>query len=53
MTVFGDGGPNEGLTPAINGVELEVAPKGMKHGKAMGPDGIPMEVWGSLGRRRG
>ena len=48
-TVFGDGVPNEGLTPAINRKEVEVALKGMKLGKAMGPDGIPMEVWKSLG----
>ena len=26
-----------------------MALKGMKHGKAMGPDGIPVEVWKSLG----
>ena len=49
MTVFGDGVPNEGLTPAINRKEVEVALKGMKHGKAMGPDGILVEVWKSLG----
>ena len=49
MTVFGYGVPNEGLTPAINRKEVEVALKGMKHGKAMGPDGIPVEVWKSLG----
>ena len=48
-TVFGDGVPNEGLTPAINREEVEVALKGMKHGKAMGPGGIPVEVWKSLG----
>ena len=47
--VFGDGVPNEGLTPAINRKEVEVALKGMKLGKAMGPDGIPVEVWKSLG----
>ena len=42
--------PNEGLTPAIlNREEVEVALKGMKNGKAMGPDGIPVEVWKSLG----
>ena len=33
----------------INREEVEVALKGMKHGKAMGPDGIPVEVWKSLG----
>ena len=44
VAVFG-----EGLTPAINRKEVEVALKGMKLGKAMGPDGIPVEVWKSLG----
>ena len=48
-TVYRDGVPNEGVTPAINREEVEVALKGMKHGKAMGPDGIPVEVWKSLG----
>ena len=38
-----------GLTPAINRKELELATKGMKDGKAMGPDGILVEVWKSLG----
>ena len=28
--------------------EVEVALKGIKLGKAMGPDGIPVEVWKSL-----
>ena len=46
---FGDGMPNEGLTPAINRKEVEVELKGMKQGKAMGPDGIPVEVWKNLG----
>ena len=44
-TVFGDGVPNEGLSAAINTEEVEVALKGMKNGKAIGPDGIPVEVW--------
>ena len=48
-TVFGDGVANEGLSPAINRKEVELALKGIKHGKAMGPDGIPVEVWNSLG----
>ena len=51
-TVFGDGVPNEGLTPAINRKEVDVALKGMKHGKAMGPDGIPVRsgrAWGKKG----
>ena len=50
---FCDGVPNEGLTPAINRKEVEVALKRLKHGKAMEPDGIPVEVWKSLGGRRG
>ena len=49
MTLYGDGVPNEGLTTAINRKDVEVALKGMKHGKAMRPDGIPVEVWMSLG----
>ena len=52
-TVFGDGVPNEGLTPAINRKDVEVALKGMKHGKAMRPDGIPVEVWKNLGEEGG
>ena len=48
-TVFGDGVPKEGLTPASNREEVEVALKVIKHGKAMEPDGIPVEVWKSLG----
>ena len=48
-TVFGDGVSNEGLAPAINREEVEVALKGMTLGKAIGPDGIPVEVWKSLG----
>ena len=40
-TVFGDGVPNKGLTPAVNKMEVDVALKGMKHGNARGPDGIP------------
>ena len=48
-TVFGGGVPIEGLTPAIDRKEVGVSLKGMKIGEAMGPDGIPMEVWKSLG----
>ena len=29
--------------------KVEVALRGMKLGKAMGPDGIPVEVWKSFG----
>ena len=46
-TVFGDGVSNEGLTPSIN--REEMALKGMKHGKAMAPDGNPVDVWKNLG----
>ena len=48
-TIFGDGVPNEGLTPAINRKEVEVAHKGMKNGKAMGPDEIQVDTWKSSG----
>ena len=48
-TAFGGGVPNEGLTPAINRDKVVVAVKGMKNGKAMGPDAIPVEVWKRLG----
>ena len=41
--------PNEGLTPAINREEIEVGLKGMKNREAMGPDGMSVEVWKSLG----
>ena len=34
----------------INKEEVDVAMRGMKNVKAMGPDGIPVEVWKSLGR---
>ena len=48
-TVFGDGVPNEGLKPGINKVKLGVTLKGFKTGNVLGPDGIPVEVWKSLG----
>ena len=41
--------PNEGLKRAINKKEVGVALKGVKDGKSMGQDGIPVEVWTSLG----
>ena len=47
-TFFGDGVPNKGFTPTINREGVEVALKGMKNGKAMGSDGILVEVWTSL-----
>ena len=30
--------------------DVEMTLEGMKHGKAMGLDGIPVEVWKSLGK---
>ena len=41
--------PNEGLTPEINREEIEVGLKGMKNGEVMGPDGMSVRVWKSLG----
>jgi hypothetical protein len=35
----------------IKEAEIEEALKRMKRGKAMGPDGIPIEVWRCLGAR--
>ena len=43
---------SEGVTPAINREEVEVALKGMKNRKAMGRGWIPVEVWKSLGEQR-
>jgi hypothetical protein len=37
--------------PRIQEVEIEEALKRMKEGKAMGPDGIPIEAWRCLGAR--
>ncbi len=47
---MGDGMPDEGLTPAINREEIEVGLKLMKNGEVMGPDGMSVEVWKSLGQ---
>ena len=47
--VYGDGEPNENLTPAISREEVVKALRKMKKGKATGPDNIPVEVWKSLG----
>ena len=43
-TVFVDGAQNEGITPVIERREVKVALK-----VAMGPDGIPVEVWKCMG----
>ena len=47
--VFGNGAPNEGITPGICREEVRKALYKMKNGKACGPDEIPVEVWKSLG----
>ena len=44
-TVFEDGVQNECLTFGIERREVKVALQRAKKGKAMGPDGIPVEVW--------
>ena len=48
-TVFGDGVPNQALTPGISRLEVEKALKKMKNSKATGPDNIPVEAWKGLG----
>ena len=48
--VFGDGVPNQGLTPGISREEVEKALKKMKNKKATGPDNIPVEAWKGLGK---
>ena len=48
-TVFEDGTKNLGMTHNIRRREVKRALKKMKNGKAIGPDGIPVEVWKSLG----
>ena len=45
-----DGEPNNQLVQEVTRQEVEMALKKMKDGKAIGPDGIPVEVWKALGR---
>jgi hypothetical protein len=42
---------NRRFVRRIHEAEIEEALKRMKRGKAMGPDGIPIEVWRCLGAR--
>jgi hypothetical protein len=42
---------NKHFVRRIQEAEIEEALKRMKRGKAMGPDGIPIEVWRCLGAR--
>ena len=45
----GEGYPNYGPVMEITKAEVRVALKKMKSGKAIGPDGIPVEAWRALG----
>ena len=40
---------NEQMVPAISKDEVRSSIQGMKNGKALGPDDIPVEVWKCLG----
>ena len=51
--MFEDGVQNLGVTQSINRREVKKQSKeNEKNGRAIGPDGIPVEVWKSLGGRR-
>ena len=47
--IFEDGVQNLGVTQSISRREVKKQLKKMKNGRAIGPDGIPVEVWKSLG----
>ena len=47
--IIGDGNPNERIVRDISREEFKKALDKMKKGKAVGPDGIPAEVWKCLG----
>ena len=47
--IFEDGVQNLGVTQSISRREVKKQLMKMKNGKAIGPDGIPVEVWKSLG----
>ena len=47
--MFEDGVQNLGVTQSISRREVKKQLKKMKNGRAIGPDGIPVEVWKSLG----
>ena len=47
--IIGDGNPNERIVRDISREEVKKALDKMKKGKAVGPDGIPAEVWKCLG----
>ena len=45
-----DRAPNQGMTSPVSEAETERALIGMKCGKAVGSDEIPVEVWKCLGQ---
>ena len=45
-----DRAPNQGMTSQVSEAEIERALRGMKCGKAVGSDEIPVEVWKCLGQ---
>ena len=45
-----DRAPNQGMTSPVSEAETERALRGMKCGKAVGSDDIPVEVWKCLGQ---
>ena len=45
-----DRAPNKGMTSPVSEAEIERALRGMKCGKAVGSDEIPVEVWKCLGQ---
>ena len=48
-TITEEGNPRAGPVPDITREEVKRALDKMKNGKAVGPDGIPVEVWKVLG----
>ena len=45
-----DRAPNQGMTSPVSEAEIERALRGMKCGKVVGSDEIPVEVWKCLGQ---
>ena len=45
-----DRAPDQGMTSPVSEAEIERALRGMKCGKAVGSDEIPVEVWKCLGQ---
>lgn len=47
--IFEEGFQNSGITRSFSRREVKKQLMKLKNGKAIGPDGIPVEVWKSLG----